>query len=66
MFKGELKKCPSCGLKVWKLIPFADCDHKHKGKLTCLRCKRKLKKGQNIKKILETGEIDLRNVNVAE
>lgn len=48
--KGESERCPICNYLIVRLVPMQDHDQKHEGQMVCIKCKRKIKRGEKIDK----------------
>jgi len=50
------KYCPMCNIVPTKLVPLYDHDQKHEKTMCCVKCKRKIKKGEDIIKVKRDGD----------
>jgi uncharacterized protein YbaR (Trm112 family) len=49
--KEKLLLCPMCNYGQAKLVPLYDDDQEHKKQMCCQKCKRAIRKGQEIIKL---------------
>lgn len=47
---GSGPKCNMCNRTVIRLVPLYDNDQHHKKQMCCIKCKRAIRKGQEIEK----------------
>jgi len=57
LFENKAKIiCPMCKIVAIRLVPMYDNDNAHKKQMACITCKRKIKNGEEIIKIIRDND----------